>query len=146
MELTNWPSLPLMRTEATMMTADVGSGQEDEKGLKWSSCRFGLTDFSFLSLALRVVPTVPATRSLASNNMSDMLNLNCWLLGDDPRRIFSVEIAKTKTVDGLKKAIKEDPSSKGDFNGIDAKYLDRGPISDNQPNLATKLNTGDTSL
>jgi hypothetical protein len=40
--------------------------------------------------------------------MSDMLNLNCWLLGDDPRRVFSVDIAKAKTVDALKKAIKKE--------------------------------------
>jgi len=54
---------------------------------------------------------------LASNDMSDMLNLNCWVLGDDPQRVFPVEIAKAKTVGALKKAIKEDPSN-------EAKYLD----------------------
>jgi hypothetical protein len=72
------------------------------------------------------VQTPPEVIALAtaSNNMADMLNLNCWLLGGDPRRVFPVEIAKTKTVGGLKKAIKEDPSSKGDFNGIDTKHLD----------------------
>jgi len=49
--------------------------------------------------------------------MSDTLNLNCWVLGDDPQRVFSVKIAKSETVDALKKAIMEDPSNK-------AKYLD----------------------
>jgi len=62
--------------------------------------------------------------SLASNDMSDMLNLNCWVLGDDPQRVFSVKIAKSETVDALKKAIMEDPSNEGDFDGIGAKYLD----------------------
>jgi hypothetical protein len=62
--------------------------------------------------------------------MSDMLNLNCWVLGDDPRRVFPVKIAGSETVGGLKKAIKEDPSSKGDFNGIDAKYLDLWKVRD----------------
>jgi hypothetical protein len=38
-------------------------------------------------------------------NISDMLNLNCWILGDDPKRVFSIEIAKTKTVAALKKGI-----------------------------------------
>ncbi|KIM72350.1 hypothetical protein PILCRDRAFT_93498 [Piloderma croceum F 1598] len=54
--------------------------------------------------------------------MSDMLNLNCWLLGDDPRRVFPVEIAKTKTVGGLKKAIKGEKMHA--FDGIDADLLD----------------------
>jgi len=58
-----------------------------------------------------------------------MLNLNCWVIGDDPKRVFSVEIAKTKTVAALKKAIKEDPSSKRDLNDIDAKYLDLWKVS-----------------
>lgn len=54
--------------------------------------------------------------------MSDMLNLNCWLLGDDPQRVFPVEIAKTKTVGGLKKAIKDE--KKHAFDGIDADLVD----------------------
>ena len=62
--------------------------------------------------------------------MSDKLNLNCWLLGDDPRRFFPVEIAKTKTIGALKEAIKEGPSSKGDFDGIDAQYLDLWKVID----------------
>jgi hypothetical protein len=62
--------------------------------------------------------------------MSDVLNLNCWLLGDDPRRVFSVKIAKSETVDDLKKAIKEGPSSEGDFDGIGAKYLDLWKVRD----------------
>jgi hypothetical protein len=33
-----------------------------------------------------------------------MLNLNNWVLGDDPERIFSV---KSETIDVLKDAIKE---------------------------------------
>jgi hypothetical protein len=89
-----------------------------------------VTDFSLPSLALRVVPTVPTTTSLASNNMSDMLNLNCWLLGDDPRRVFSVKIAKSETVDDLKKAIKEDSSRKNYFNDVDAADLDLWKVRD----------------
>lgn len=44
---------------------------------------------------------------LAANNMSDMLNLNCWVLGDDPQRVFPVKIASSETVGGLKDAIKD---------------------------------------
>lgn len=40
--------------------------------------------------------------------MSTLLQLNCWVLGDDPNRIFPVEIAGTKTVGSLKKAIKDE--------------------------------------
>jgi hypothetical protein len=53
--------------------------------------------------------------------MSHILHLNCWVLGDDPQHVFSVEIAKTKTVDGLKDAILE--KNKNAFVGLDAKYL-----------------------
>jgi len=47
-----------------------------------------------------------------------MLNINCWVLGNDPKQVFSVEIAKTKTVDALKDAIKE--KKKNMFDSIDA--------------------------
>jgi hypothetical protein len=68
------------------------------------------------------VPITPATTILAANHMSDMLNINCWVLGDDPQRVFSVEIAKTKMVDSLKKAIKNE--KKHAFDGIDADLFD----------------------
>src|SRR5882762_10348808 len=48
----------------------------------------------------------PAT-SLASNDMSDMLNLNCWVLGDNPQHVLSVKIVKSEMVDALNKAIME---------------------------------------
>jgi hypothetical protein len=54
---------------------------------------------------------VPATEILAAKNMSDMLNLNCGVLGDDPLRphfVFPIKIAKSETVGGLKKAIKDE--------------------------------------
>ena len=66
-------------------------------------------------------PIVPATASLASNNMSDVLELNCWLLGEDPPPIFIVEIAKAKTIYGLKRAGIKD--MKTVFDGIDADHL-----------------------
>jgi Crinkler effector protein N-terminal domain len=39
--------------------------------------------------------------------MSTIINLHCWVHGDDPGCIFPVEIASTKTVGNLKDAIKE---------------------------------------
>jgi hypothetical protein len=50
--------------------------------------------------------------------MSNILQLNRWVLGDDPRRVFPVEIASSKTAGTLKKAIKDEKMNT--FNGIDA--------------------------
>ncbi|KAL4062723.1 hypothetical protein V8B97DRAFT_2026677 [Scleroderma yunnanense] len=47
--------------------------------------------------------------------MSDILTLHCLVLGDTPDRIFSVDIACTKNVYALKKAIKD----KHAFYGVD---------------------------
>jgi hypothetical protein len=54
--------------------------------------------------------------------MSDLLNLNCWVVGDNPQRVFFVEIAKTKMIKVLKKAIKNE--MKPIFNDITADSLD----------------------
>jgi hypothetical protein len=51
--------------------------------------------------------------------MSDMLNLNCSVLGDDPQRVFSVKIAKSETVGGLKKAIKKEKEPEFDDYAAD---------------------------
>ena len=60
--------------------------------------------------------------------MSDTLNLNCWVLGDDPKRIFPVKIAKRKTVGGLKDAIKD--KKKPEFDDYAADSLDLWKVSD----------------
>ena len=52
---------------------------------------------------------------------SEPLRLNCYVFGDDPRCVFPVEIAPTKTVGALKKLIKEE--NKHSFPNIDAKLL-----------------------
>jgi hypothetical protein len=59
--------------------------------------------------------------------MSDMLCLNCWVLGDDPQRVFSVKIAKSETIDALKKAVKEE--KKNAFFNLDADSLDLWKVS-----------------
>ncbi|KAF8321998.1 uncharacterized protein EI90DRAFT_2937713 [Cantharellus anzutake] len=38
--------------------------------------------------------------------MSDKFDLNCWILGDDARQVFPVEISNTKSVGSLMEAIK----------------------------------------
>ena len=50
------------------------------------------------------------------------LSLNCLVLGDEPERVFIVEIEKTKSVSNLKRLIKEESSSS--FGNVDAKNID----------------------
>jgi Crinkler effector protein N-terminal domain len=38
--------------------------------------------------------------------MSNILQLNCWAIGDDPRHVIPIKIASSETVGTLKKAIK----------------------------------------
>lgn len=54
---------------------------------------------------------------------SSYITTSTEILATNLRCIFPVEISRTKAVCGLKKVIKEDPSN-GDFNVVDAKYLD----------------------
>ena len=53
-----------------------------------------------------------------------MLNLNCWLLGEDPveYRVFVVEIAKADTVSFLKGAIQD--RRMYTLSSFDADFLD----------------------
>jgi hypothetical protein len=37
--------------------------------------------------------------------MSNILELNCWVLGDDPHSVFPVEVASSKTVGYMREAI-----------------------------------------
>ena len=59
--------------------------------------------------------------------MSTVLELNCWILGDEPRRVFPVKIASSETVGHLKEAIKD--KKKQTFTGIDADLLDLWKVS-----------------
>jgi hypothetical protein len=40
--------------------------------------------------------------------MSNILELNCWVIGDEPLSVFPVKIASSETVGTLKKAIKDE--------------------------------------
>jgi hypothetical protein len=59
--------------------------------------------------------------------MSNTLELNCWVLGDDPSRVFAVEIASSKTVSFLKETIKD--KKKRVFDDIDADSLNLWKVS-----------------
>ena len=59
--------------------------------------------------------------------MSNILQLNCWVIRDDPRHVIPVEIASSKTVGYLKEAIKE--KIQYSFADFDAKSLDLWKVS-----------------
>jgi hypothetical protein len=60
--------------------------------------------------------------------MSNILELNCWVLGDATRRVFPVKIASSETVGYLKKVIKDE--KKPVFDDITADSLDLWKVSD----------------
>jgi hypothetical protein len=65
--------------------------------------------------------TLAAARPSLYPEPQPVLELNCLLLGDDPNRIFTIEIADIKTVIALRKAIKDE--KKHAFQHIDADTL-----------------------
>jgi hypothetical protein len=53
--------------------------------------------------------------------MSNILEFNCWVLGDEPLRVFSVKVPSSETVGTLRKAIKDE--KKPAFNDVVADSL-----------------------
>jgi hypothetical protein len=58
---------------------------------------------------------------------TQLLSLNCFVLGDDPKKIFTVKIPKTDNVSILKKLIKEEKASR--LGHVDASDLDLWSVS-----------------
>jgi hypothetical protein len=54
--------------------------------------------------------------------MSNILELNCWVIGDEPLSVFPVEVASSKTVGTLKKAIKDEMEN-SQYSDLIAKSL-----------------------
>ena len=54
--------------------------------------------------------------------MSNILELNCWVIGNEPLSIFPVEVASLKTVGTLKKAIKDEMEN-SQYSDLIAKSL-----------------------
>jgi len=52
--------------------------------------------------------------------MSNILELNCWVLGDDTQGVFPVKIASSETVGTLKEAIKDKITHS--FDDLDANF------------------------
>ena len=72
--------------------------------------------------------------------MPRILELNCWVFGDDPNHVFSVEIEDTKTVSALKKAIKDEKEPTFDHIPADSLTLRKVIIFDCDVNPLIKLN------
>ena len=81
-------------------------------------------------IPLKEVQTVVALDS------TQLLSLNCFVLGDDPDRMFTVEIPKTKNVSILKKLIKDEKAAH--LEQIDASDLDLWQVSFPIDNLHSK--------
>lgn len=67
-----------------------------------------------------------------------LLSLNCYLLDDDPRRLFTVKVLETENISILKKLIKEEKANT--LKDVDASDLDIWkvdiPILNFQKNLS----------
>ena len=70
------------------------------------------------------------TRSAATccghflRTMSNILELNCWVIGDNPRHVIPVEVPSSKTIGYLKKEIKNEIEHSFADLRFDAKSLD----------------------
>ena len=71
--------------------------------------------------ALEVTQPVPVY------DPTQFLSLNCFVLGDDLKRVFIVEVEKTKKVGILKTLIKKENSSS--FRNVDSKNIDLWNVS-----------------
>ena len=58
---------------------------------------------------------------------TQLLSLNCFVLGDDPKKMFTVEVEKTKNVSLLKKLIKEEKAPH--LNHVSSSDLDLWSVS-----------------
>jgi len=85
-----------------------------------------------LSVNISIFASLLIADSLASSGPPVVhnidLNLNCFVYGDEPGRIFPIQIAQTKTVGDLRKAIKDE--KKNAFRDVDADRLDLWKVSD----------------
>jgi Crinkler effector protein N-terminal domain len=62
--------------------------------------------------------------------MSNIFEINCWVIGDDPRHVIPVKIAGSETIGYLKEVIKE--KIKHSFADFDAKSLDLWKVSNDE--------------
>lgn len=62
--------------------------------------------------------------------MESNFELNCFILGDDPSRMFSVNILETDTVSHLKQVIKQ---MRNAFRDVDADTLQLWKVSSLMP-------------
>jgi hypothetical protein len=76
------------------------------------------------------------TQTVAALNLSQIFSLNCFVVGDDPDRMFTVEVEKTKNVSILKDLIKEKKAPH--LNHVAASDLDLWKVDVPIDDLPTK--------
>ena len=76
------------------------------------------------------------TQTLAAPNLSQLFSLNCFVVGDDPDRMFTVKIPKTENVSILKDLIKEKKAPH--LNHVAASDLDLWKVDVPIDDLPTK--------
>ncbi|KAJ3499972.1 hypothetical protein NLJ89_g9993 [Agrocybe chaxingu] len=85
---------------------------------------------------LHVIAKVPEVQTVVALDPTQLLSLNCFILGDDPDRVFTVEIPKNKNVSILKKLIKEEKAPHLDH--VAASDLDLWQVSFPIDDLSSK--------
>ena len=73
----------------------------------------------------------------------DILELNCCVIDEKEPRVFQVEIARSKTISALKKAIKEE--KKKSLQDVDADTLDLWKVSFFDLQLTNKVSNAESS-
>ena len=76
------------------------------------------------------------TQTLAAPNVSQLFSLNCFVVGDDPDRMFTVKISKNKNVSILKSLIKKEKAPH--LNHVAASDLDLWKVDVPIDDLPTK--------
>ena len=108
---------------------------------------FNFFNFShiFSTTKLSLLPP-SAVVNLNLPTMSDMLQLWCWVEGDDHKHAFSLNILGTKTVDELKDAIKKKKEPVFDHLPADTLTLWKVSIMFSAPRHCQQLNRRSKSI
>jgi len=127
----------------------------NSRALEWvkQPTKNGLSKTNLLTLIYPSGPPSPNRRlhfivtnvkkDTPANDLNQILSLNCLILGDDPDRIFTVEIAKSKNISILKDLIKIKQAPHLDH--IPASHLDLWKVDFSPDNLETELANFDDS-
>src|ERR1700730_12841788 len=99
----------------------------------------------FSTTKLSLLPP-SAVVNLNLPTMSDMLQLWCWVDGDDHKHTFPIEITGSKTIGELKKAIKKEKEPAFDHLPADTLTLWKVSIMFSAPRHCQQLNPRSKSI